>query len=99
MISPPSPRPGMRGKIKISSTSNTKKITAIKKNRTEKGSRDINLGENPHSKGLYFSRSFKNFMPNPIPTPTKANAKITTNLIKIKINLNQNQVNLYLVKS
>ncbi len=45
------------GKIKISSTSKMIKMIATKKNRIEKGSRDIVLGENPHSKGLYFSRS------------------------------------------
>lgn len=37
--------------------SNTRKITASKKNRREKGSRAEFLGSNPHSNGLDFSRS------------------------------------------
>tara|TARA_B100000768_G_C10907791_1_gene220349 strand:- start:271 stop:417 length:147 start_codon:yes stop_codon:yes gene_type:complete len=43
------------GNIRISSTSNTKKIIAIKKNRKVKGRRALNFGVNPHSKGLLFS--------------------------------------------
>ena len=39
------------------SISNTKKITANKKNRIEKGIRALLLGSNPHSKGEHFSRS------------------------------------------
>ena len=39
------------------STSNTMKITAIKKNRDEKGSRAEFFGSNPHSNGDLFSRS------------------------------------------
>lgn len=37
--------------------SNTKKITARRKNRREKGIRAEFLGSKPHSKGLDFSRS------------------------------------------
>lgn len=33
----------------------------IKKKRKEKGIRALSLGSNPHSKGLDFSREFKNF--------------------------------------
>jgi len=45
------------GNIKINSTSNTRKIIAIRKNRRVKGKRALNLGENPHSNGLLFSRT------------------------------------------
>lgn len=38
-----------RGKINVISTSKIKKITAIKKNRRENGSRADPLGSNPHS--------------------------------------------------
>ena len=34
----------------------------IKKNRKVKGRRALNLGVNPHSKGLIFSRSKTNFL-------------------------------------
>jgi hypothetical protein len=49
------------GKSKAISTSKIKKITAIKKNRRENGSRDELLGSNPHSKGDLFSRSIIDF--------------------------------------
>lgn len=65
---------GIIGNKRINSTSNTKKITAIKKKRIENGRRDINLGENPHSKGLNFSRSNEDFNPKPLPNPNKAKA-------------------------
>lgn len=38
--------------------SNTRKITANKKNRKEKGTRADILGSNPHSNGDIFSRSW-----------------------------------------
>lgn len=65
------------GKSKINSTSNTRKIIAIRKNRNVKGSRALNLGENPHSKGLSFSRSNDNFL-------LKAAPKQATTTVKIK---------------
>lgn len=40
------------------SMSNTRKITASRKNRREKGTRAEVLGSNPHSKGDSFSRSW-----------------------------------------
>ena len=46
------------GISKIISISKTRKITASKKNRVEKGKRALSLGSNPHSKGVDFSRSF-----------------------------------------
>ena len=45
------------GNKRVISTSKIKKITAIKKNRKENGSRAVPLGSNPHSKGEFFSRS------------------------------------------
>ena len=39
------------------SMSKTKKITAKRKNRVEKGKRALFFGSNPHSKGVLFSRS------------------------------------------
>jgi len=68
------------GNIKTSSTSKTRKINAIKKNRIENGNRALNLGENPHSNGLIFSKSNNIFFLNRIPA-------INTTLIKI-ISLN-----------
>lgn len=50
------------GSSKAISTSKIKKITAIKKNRKEKGSREELLGSNPHSKGELFSRSMIVFL-------------------------------------
>ena len=46
-----------RGIRRIISISNTKKITASRKNRVEKGRRAVFLGSKPHSKGDAFSRS------------------------------------------
>ena len=46
---------GIRSTISIS---NTKKITAKRKNRVENGIRAFLLGSNPHSNGEDFSRSF-----------------------------------------
>lgn len=45
------------GRSNTISISNTKKITARRKNRMENGSRALFLGSNPHSKGEDFSRS------------------------------------------
>ena len=49
------------GRINVISTSKIRKIIVIKKNRKEKGSRDEDLGSNPHSNGEFFSRSAKDF--------------------------------------
>jgi len=77
------------GKRRTSSTSNTKKIKAIKKNRNVNGNRALNFGEKPHSKGLIFSRSRGNFLLNLIPAKvtriTNKNTKrIKFTKIKIK---------------
>ena len=57
------------------STSKIKKITAIRKKRSEKGSRADPLGSKPHSKGEFFSRSIIVFLAN------KEARIITTDLI------------------
>lgn len=50
------------GKSKAISTSKIRKITAIRKNRVENGSRALLFGSNPHSNGEFFSRSIKVFL-------------------------------------
>lgn len=50
------------GRIKAISTSKIKKIIVIKKNRSENGKREEDLGSNPHSNGDLFSRSVKDFL-------------------------------------
>ena len=70
------------------STSKTKKIRAIRKNRRVKGKRALNLGVNPHSKGLIFSRSRGNFFLNLIPaiiTNSTSNIINKIKTIKVKI--------------
>lgn len=52
------------GNSRVISTSKIKKITAIKKNRSEKGNRAVPLGSNPHSNGEFFSRSDTVFFDN-----------------------------------
>lgn len=47
----------IRGKRRVISTSKIRKITAIRKNCNENGSRADDFGSNPHSKGEFFSRS------------------------------------------
>ena len=51
----------IKGNIKTSSTSKTRKIRLIKKNRIEKGNRALYLGVKPHSNGLIFSRLIYSF--------------------------------------
>ena len=65
------------GISKTISISKTKKITANKKNRIEKGIRAFLLGSKPHSKGEHFSRSSeeRNVM-------IKARDRTTTGIIK-----------------
>jgi len=71
-----------KGKSNTSSTSKTRKINATRKNRKVNGKRALNLGENPHSKGLIFSRSRGNFFLNPTPARVTKIARINTNIIK-----------------
>lgn len=56
------------GNKRMISTSKIRKIRATKKNRMEKGSRAENLGVNPHSNGLNFSRSSLIFFLRSIPS-------------------------------
>lgn len=67
-----------RGRSSVISTSKIKKMTAIKKNRREKGSRAEPLGSNPHSKGEFFSRSEIVFL-------DKSEAIVITKIEMIKI--------------
>ena len=55
-------RLGTECKIKVSSTSKIKKITAIRKNCVENGSRAELIGSKPHSNGEGFSRSENSFL-------------------------------------
>jgi hypothetical protein len=48
---------------KIISISKTRKKIKSKKNRKEKGNRELIFGSKPHSKGLLFSRFFLKFFP------------------------------------
>lgn len=69
---------GTAGKIKINSTSKTKKIKAMEKKRKENGKRAENLGVNPHSKGLCFSESRASFIDNKLPTLNSKRQNIKT---------------------
>lgn len=64
------------GSDSVSSISKIRKITAIKKNRNEKGSRAILQGSKPHSNGDDFSRSASDFF------DTKIITKLRTHIIK-----------------
>ena len=50
------------GNRRVISTSKIRKITAIRKNRREKGNRADPFGSNPHSYGEFFSRSVMVFL-------------------------------------
>lgn len=50
-----------RGKRRAISISKTRKIKVIRKNRNENGLRAFLKGENPHSKGVIFSRALVDF--------------------------------------
>jgi hypothetical protein len=69
----------IRGRSSTISTSKIRKMTAIKKNRREKGSREDLLGSKPHSKGELFSRSTIDFL------ESKAANIITIVVIVIRI--------------
>ena len=73
------------GISKVISTSKIKKINAIKKKCSENGSRDKDLGSNPHSKADTISRE------NNIFSPIKVFNIINTKEITIlTININNN---------
>lgn len=67
------------GRRSVISTSKIKKITAIKKNCNENGSRALFLGSNPHSKGDLFSRSIILFFDTKFKIITKINMIIIIN--------------------
>jgi hypothetical protein len=69
----------VKGRRRAISTSKMRKITAIRKNRSEKGKRDELLGSNPHSKGDLFSRSEVSFLDSKEANP------ITKKVINIRI--------------
>jgi len=83
--------------MRTNSTSKTKKINVIRKNRIEKGIRALNLGEKPHSKGLFFSWSDSNFflrlIPNKNTTPINTIKNISIHkktkiFLKVLLNFN-----------
>ena len=64
------------GRIRAISTSKIRKIIVIRKNRSENGNREDDLGSNPHSKGEHFSRSVRAFF-------DRIDAKSITTLVMI----------------
>ena len=62
------------------STSKIRKIIAIKKNRSENGSRADPWGSNPHSKGEFFSRSVIVFL-------ARIEDRSITTLAKMKVTI------------
>ena len=78
-----------KGNINTNSTSKMIKIIEIKKNRRVKGKRALNLGLNPHSKGLIFSIIKMFFLLKREPRDNTTTDKITEvkkTTIKYKIN-------------
>ena len=73
------------GRIKVISTSKMRKITAMRKNRRENGTRADLLGSNPHSKAEGFSRSKTFFMAIVEFNAIKATGKIKDKTIMLKI--------------
>lgn len=79
----------IKGKINTISTSNTRKIKAIKKNRKDRGMRGRDRGVNPHSKGLLFIRSRLDFIIRDFPNrSSKVLNKREKTIINIKILIN-----------
>lgn len=68
-----------KGRRSAISTSNTRKIIVIRKNRKENGLRDLLTGSNPHSKGESFSRSISDFF-----LRIKISNVIITAIIKVR---------------
>ena len=78
-----------KGNINTNSTSKMIKIMEIKKNRRVKGKRALNLGVNPHSKGLIFSIIKMFFLLKREPrdnTTTDKIKEVKKTTIKYKIN-------------
>lgn len=79
------------GRISVISTSKIRKITAIKKNRSENGRRLGLLGSNPHSNGDGFSRSWIAFlqMAELMIISAVASPKDRTKTVNIKVAINK----------
>lgn len=82
------------------SISNTRKITANRKNRKEKGKRAVLLVSNPHSKAASFSRSCID-RAETINITTSSNIGIKIeNVQNVKVgSIHQGFINLYQIKS
>jgi hypothetical protein len=61
---------------------------AMRKNRSEKGSRDELLGSNPHSKGEFFSRSEVSFFESKEAKPITSVARVTKMIAMVTIRYN-----------
>lgn len=75
----------MAGIIKAISTSKIKKITAIRKNRKEKGKRADLFGSKPHSNGDVFSRSNSVFFDKINDNNIKMVDKIKVNITIVRV--------------
>ncbi|KAG0421726.1 hypothetical protein DMUE_6265, partial [Dictyocoela muelleri] len=91
----------IRGNNKAISTSKIKKITAIKKKRTEKFKWPIPKGSNPHSNGEFFSYSLICLLPKRgeidsiIPIINTINTPLTKRKTTPEALLSRNQMYLY----
>lgn len=74
----------IKGNSNTISTSKTKNKIEIKKKRIEKGIRALILGVNPHSNGLFFSRSRLIFILKVMPTKRRTLLKTKTKINPIK---------------
>lgn len=72
------------GRSNAISTSKIRKITAIRKNRREKGRRAEPFGSKPHSKGEFFSRSLIDFFErrDAISITKQANIMIINDMVR-----------------
>lgn len=75
------------GSRRAISTSKMMKIIAIRKNRRENGSREEDLGSNPHSNGDLFSRSIIVFFDNILLNIITAEVIVIVNIKVVIINL------------
>ena len=75
------------GNKRAISTSKIRKITAIRKNRREKGRRAEDLGSKPHSNGDAFSRSIILFLASNEASNITIITIIIMKVVKININI------------
>ena len=80
------------GNRRAISTSKIRKITAIRKNRSENGIRADELGSNPHSKGDLFSRSIKVFFDR-----NEANTIMRVTMISVNIKVVRTKLIIYFI--